>query len=171
MSGYQIMKTDLNKVLTRLFSGLNRRIFAAMGLGFWDDRRMARMSVVWKEEYALGYELIDAGHRLVVEAINRLDDACTGDRVREILDMLDAQLGPQFQHEEALMMVSRSDRLEEQRLQHRRLLDTLGRLRERCEAGERIEHLLKLNLAAFVHSHLRGTDVEEFGAEPVRWVA
>ncbi|HSV29951.1 MAG TPA: hemerythrin domain-containing protein [Candidatus Omnitrophota bacterium] len=133
------------------------------------------MLVAWNDEHALGYDVIDAGHRLVIDAINRLNQ-CTGhhaDRpvVGEVLQMLDGQLARQFHHEEALMMVSRSRRLEAQRHEHRRMMDTLAHLRASFEAGQQVSSLLLLNLVAFLKSHLRGSDVEEFRDAPVRYAA
>ncbi len=130
------------------------------------------MLVYWEDNiHALGYDVIDAGHRLMIDVINRLNtyDRKRGERdvVGESLAGLERQMARQFHHEEAVMVLSRSQRLAEHRRAHGRFLDTLAALRHRHEAGEDVVALVLVNLVAFLTSHLRGDDVDEFTATRV----
>lgn len=132
------------------------------------------MLISWNDdEHSLGFEVIDAGHRLVVDCINRLnacDHRAASRETATVLRQLTAQLARQFHHEEAVMMLSRSPHLAEQRTAHHRMMATLAHLADRHRSGESVRALLLLNLVAFLGSHLRGADVEEF-ATPTRRVA
>lgn len=134
------------------------------------------MWVHWRDDaHALGYEVIDAGHRLMVDAINRLDtfDRANGERdlVGECLAGLERQMARQFHHEEAVMMLSRSPRLADHQRAHDRFMEALATLRRRHAHGEDVVALVLVNLVAFLSSHLRGDDVEEFGPTRDRWAA
>ncbi|MEW5727773.1 MAG: hemerythrin domain-containing protein [Pseudomonadota bacterium] len=126
------------------------------------------MLVHWRDDaHALGYDVIDTGHRLMVDAINRLNafDRANGERdvVGECLADLERQMARQFHHEEAVMMLSRSPRLAEQQRAHDRFMEVLATLHRRHDHGEDVVALLLVNLVAFLSSHLRGDDMEEFG--------
>lgn len=129
------------------------------------------MLVAWTQEHALGYRIVDDGHRLVVDCINRLDRARSraenDGEVAGLLPMLEAHLAEQFQHEEALMRLTNSPRLAEHAAEHARVLDVLTTIRDAFARGTGVAGVLMLNLVCFLVSHLRGTDFEEFAGAPL----
>ncbi|MCG6940718.1 MAG: hemerythrin domain-containing protein [Thiohalocapsa sp.] len=60
-------------------------------------------SLVWRESYALGVELLDAQHREMVRLINLVLDPAAGDEAGARLDALIAQLRRHFETEEVFL--------------------------------------------------------------------
>lgn len=132
---------------------------------------MKIMLVAWNDELSLGYDVIDSGHKLVIEAINRLN-ACGAAEARHVvatsLRMLQDHLPKQFHHEETLMMIAGSPHLPAQRAEHSCFLAALKALNTSFDNGENVLNLLLLNLVAFLKGHLRGSDLEEFLPQMLR---
>lgn len=136
----------------------------------WGDcNGVADMLAIWKDEYGLGYNIIDSGHRLVIEAINRLNQAGTPDQgrmvVAQMLPALEGHLIRQFEHEGAMMRLARSPAQIEHEAEHLRLLTVLAVLSECHQRGGEAADLLLLNLVCFLAAHLRGTDADTFACE------
>lgn len=123
------------------------------------------MLVEWNDEFALGDEVIDAGHRLVIEAINRLNAATTPAEsaavVARMLPALSNHLARQFEHESRLM-AHRGHAAAEHEAEHRRLLHVLAVIEQGRDAGAEMSAALLLNLVCFLATHLRGTDGDTF---------
>lgn len=129
------------------------------------------MLVSWNQDLALGYLIVDDGHRLVIDCINRLNKAVTraenDAEVAGMLPVLRTHLTEQFQHEEALMRLTHSARVAEHAAEHARLLEVLDAIRTAYANGTEVGGVLMLNLVCFLVSHLRGTDHDEFAPMPV----
>lgn len=127
----------------------------------------ANMLVCWDERYNLSYPVVDRAHLLVIDAINRLNDATNrahrDGEVAGLLPVLRARLGNAFADEEArLQVIDAADR-EEHGREHAHLLSVLEHLAIDFAAGKDIAGLLLLNLVCHLVSHLRITDQAAFG--------
>lgn len=133
------------------------------------------MLVAWTEEQTLGYRIVDEGHRLVVDCINRLDRAHSraenDGEVAGLLPVLEAHLVEQFQHEEALMRLTNAPGLTEHATEHARILEVLATIRDAFARGSSVAGVLMLNLVCFLVSHLRGTDFEDFAGASLQHAA
>lgn len=133
------------------------------------------MLVTWNDDYSLGYTVVDEGHALVIDAINRLNIA-TGRAHRDgevagLLPVLHRRLSQQFADEEALLRLLNSANLAEHMDEHARFLSVLAHIRQLFNDGQDVASALLLNLVCHLASHLRGTDWEEFGAPRHRQAA
>ena len=131
--------------------------------------------MIWDRDYALGYKVVDHGHALVIEAINRLNRARTRtDRAGEVaslLPLLSRHLTQQFADDEALLRLLGCPDLGAHAREHAHLLAVLGHLRAEFAAGEEVSSLLMLNLGCYLVAHLRGTDQDDFARRPHRRAA
>lgn len=131
------------------------------------------MLVSWNDHFALDIDIVDAGHGLVIEAINQLNEAATpADSTRvaaAMLPQLRRHLGAQFEAEAALLAGLRADRHAEHEAEHRRLLDVLDTLAT-AQPPDMAGALL-LNLVCFLVSHLRATDADTYAAHRFQPVA
>lgn len=130
------------------------------------------MLVAWCHEHSLGYRIVDDGHRLVVDCVNRLDRARSraenDGEVAGLLPVLHAHLTEQFEHEETLMRLTGSAHLAEHAAEHARMLEVLATIRDAFTRGTSVSGLLMLNLVCFLVSHLRGTDFAQFAGEAMQ---
>lgn len=126
------------------------------------------MLVTWNDDYTLGYRVVDEGHALVIDAINRLNRA--GGRahrdgeVAGLLPLLERHMAGQFAEEESLLRLLRSPGLNAHKDEHARFLSVLAHIHALFKAGEDVASILQLNLVCHLVSHLRGTDWDEFRA-------
>lgn len=128
------------------------------------------MLVTWNEEQILGCSLVDEGHKLVVDCINRLDRtrsrAESDGEVAGLLPVLEARLIQQFKDEEALLRLLGAPGLQAHMEEHARMLATLAVIRDAFARGSEVSGVLMLNLVCFLVSHLRGTDFADFAEQP-----
>lgn len=117
-------------------------------------------------EQLVGCRIVDDGHRLVVDCVNRLNRtrsrAESDGEVAGLLPVLEARLAEQFRDEEALLRLMGAPDLARHLAEHRRLLDTLAVIRDAFNRGSEVSGILMLNLVCFLVSHLRGSDAEAF---------
>lgn len=118
------------------------------------------MLVSWDGDHATGYDFVDDGQRLIIEAINRLNAATTPCQcdavVDQMLTVLIQTLTRQFGHEDALLMRTPSPENDAHAAEHRNFLTTLNALKN--TQGDDVPVMLLLSLIAFLAQHLRGTD-------------
>lgn len=126
------------------------------------------MLISWNDDFALGYDIIDAGHHLVIEAVNRINEAeeneCGRAVAREMLAVVEDHFKRQFAHEEALMLLSRSVSMIAHKAEHQDALAMLAALRPQVDDPAHGVTMVLMNLVAFLNNHLRGSDVDEFGS-------
>lgn len=124
------------------------------------------MLVAWRERGVLGIEIIDTGHHLIIDAINRLHQGCeAGDgeaAVAEILPGLLDYLPRQFETEGRLMTKVSFNRQASHEAEHRRLLNGLYMIWDSHERGTESAGMLMLNLVCFLVAHVRGSDPDTF---------
>ena len=124
------------------------------------------MLVSWDENHTLGNDIIDRGHHLVIEAVNCLNAAVTSADAHTVtgrwLPVLSTELTRQFEHEAALMTLSRHAARAEHEAEHAKFLEVLATLSADFARGEDVSNVLLMNLVCFLGSHLRGTDHDTF---------
>lgn len=125
------------------------------------------MLVTWNDDYSLGYRVVDDGHALVIDAINRLNQATSrahrDGEVAGLLPLLQRELARQFAEEESFLRLLGTRNLAEHKDEHDRFLSVLDHIRALFEQGEDVAGALMLNLVCHLVSHLRGTDWDEYG--------
>lgn len=124
------------------------------------------MLVVWNSDDTLGYDIVDNGHRLVIETVNRLNAATAPAQCRGVVDQMLAVLGDhltrQFQQEDARLTQSRWSGRDSHTTEHREMLTVLNQLSQAHAQGDEVADILLLNLVSFLGHHLRGTDRADF---------
>lgn len=134
------------------------------------------MLVSWNDHFALGIDIIDSGHALVIEAINQLNEATTSaesERVaRHMLPLLQRQLDSQFAAEGHLLaqLPATTERARHE-TEHRQLLSALDAIGRAQSEGAESAGILLLNLVCFLVSHLRATDGDTYAASRFRAAA
>lgn len=122
------------------------------------------MLVSWNDHFAVGIDAIDAGHALVIEAINLLNNATTPADSRKVtgrmLPLLVQQLSGQFRLESQLLAGCAAGLRQQHETEHRRMLDVLAAMQRAHQDGADISGPLLLNLVSFLVSHLRATDCD-----------
>ena len=91
------------------------------------------MLVTWNDDYSLGYRVVDDGHALVIDAINRLNRAASrahrDGEVAGLLPLLQPELARQFAEEESFLRLLGSTNLAEHKDEHDRFLSVLDHVR------------------------------------------
>lgn len=133
------------------------------------------MLVSWNDHFALGIKEIDAGHGLVIETINLLNEANTpADNSRvatAMLPLLRQHMTAQFAAETVRLAAVDAETRAEHEAEHRRLLDVLDVIAQSQAEGKDMSGPLLLNLVCFLVSHLRGTDCDTYAPERFHRVA
>lgn len=134
------------------------------------------MLVTWNDDYTLGYRVVDEGHALVIDAINRLNATTSranrDGEVAGLLPVLEKRLTQQFADEESLLRLLGATDLAEHMEEHAHVLSVLAHIRKLFNQGEDVANVLMLNLVCLLVSHLRGTDWDAFaGARVQRYAA
>lgn len=97
---------------------------------------------LWRENYAIGDEEIDAQHRQLFVLLDRLyASVCSQDQaqaVERVAEELVAATREHFLHEEAFMRRVQYPRLEAHQAEHQRLLADVNQRLEALRQGERI---------------------------------
>lgn len=136
---------------------------------------MGGMLISWNDHFALSIDVIDAGHGLVIEAINQLNEATTpADSAAvtgRMLPLLLRTLPRQFAAESSLLAGLPAELRALHEDEHRRLLDTLEYLHRAHMGGGDASGPLLLNLVCFLVSHLRATDVDSYATRRRQAVA
>lgn len=133
------------------------------------------MLISWNDHFALGIDVIDAGHALVIEVINQLNEAtlpAESERVAtHMLPLLQRQLDLQFEAEARLLAQLPPATRAPHETEHRQLLGTLAALSRAQSEGAEIAGLLLLNLVCFLVSHLRAADGDTYAVKRFRTAA
>lgn len=133
------------------------------------------MLVSWNNHFTVGIDVIDAGHGLVIEAINLLNDATTPADSRKVtermLPLLVQQLGEQFREETQLLAGAAADVRDQHEAEHRRMLEVLEVMQRTHRDGGDASGPLLLNLVCFLVSHLRATDGDSYAPNRFHKVA
>lgn len=89
-------------------------------------------TMVWKDEYSVGNELLDAQHRGLIDLVNRLDGGEPLDRMLEELTLF---AGTHFRDEERLLEAAGYPDLVQQKKQHKAFQAWLDRNLDTCRSG------------------------------------
>ncbi|MGF1450254.1 MAG: bacteriohemerythrin [Opitutales bacterium] len=114
---------------------------------------------------ATGVDSVDQQHRTLVDAINRLDQACREGQGKEavgkLLDFLAEYVVNHFKHEEAIMDAQNAPKAAQNKKAHRQLLDTYSQWREQYDkSGASLQMVGELNtlLREWLVSHICSVD-------------
>lgn len=133
------------------------------------------MLVSWNDHFTVGIDVIDAGHGLVIEAINLLNDATTpadsGKVTERMLPLLVEHLREQFRAEAQLLAGMAAELRAQHETEHRRMLEVLNTLLRSHRQGSEVAGPLLLNLVCFLVSHLRATDSDSYAPDRFHKVA
>jgi hemerythrin len=100
------------------------------------------MSIIkWSDDYSVGVKQIDDQHKELVDLINRLFDAMSLGKGREVLESVFDQLRKythvHFQTEERLMVIYGYPNYEEHKKEHEELINQINELKDKFKAGDR----------------------------------
>lgn len=118
----------------------------------------------WSRRFETGLGMIDAQHRALFEAVNRLAEAYqSGEahaRVQESLEFLVRYTWEHFQDEEQVMRESGFPGLSAHSEEHSRLLQEVHKLQAQQAAGRLVTMELTIFLADWLSRHIESTDMQ-----------
>jgi hemerythrin-like metal-binding protein len=86
--------------------------------------------IEWKDEFSVGVPVVDHEHRELIDLINELHDAMSGENaaitVLDFLGEIHAHVAAHFALEEKIMREQRYDQYQEHKQDHERLLDEIS---------------------------------------------
>lgn len=113
-------------------------------------------AILWDESLSIGISTIDRQHRVLIEHINRLDDAVTRGAGRGVLEHvlkgLASYVSIHFTYEETLMKVSRYRESPEHHDEHEHFKAQVAQFQRRFQAGD---EQMAADLLAFMQGWLR----------------
>jgi hemerythrin-like metal-binding protein len=121
--------------------------------------------IVWRDEFSVGHEVIDAQHKKLVAMINRLISSSrvtTGsETISEILAEMTDYVQVHFETEEKLMARVNYPRIEEHKAQHRAFqMKTAALIRSASLKAEPVPVVLLNYLRNWLTQHILKTDME-----------
>ncbi len=98
------------------------------------------MTIVWKDEWSLGHELIDGDHKQLIAIINAAEEAinleCSRREIERILARLDAYAKYHFIREEAVQRAAGFPEQEGHHQKHIDLIKCLDKIRNRLRTAK-----------------------------------
>ena len=124
----------------------------------------------WNARFVLGVRDMDAQHRVLIDAMNKVYDRnAAGAPAAEVLRLVDdlaARTSKHFADEEAYMASIGFDGLQQHQIIHRRLLERLVRHRAEIAASGHADDGLFNFLKHWLSSHICGIDTKYAAASP-----
>ena len=118
---------------------------------------------VWNSRFETGIDLIDAQHKSLFEAVNRLAASLVsetgGEGVKESLDFLAKYTVDHFQMEEHFMGEMAYPGLAAHRAEHARLMNRVQVLQGRLAQGQPMTRDITTFYAGWLKHHICGTDM------------
>lgn len=118
---------------------------------------------IWNSRFETGIDLVDAQHKALFAAVNRLAEALgkpnPGEAVKESLDFLAQYANKHFQAEEQFMRDSGFPGLKAHAEEHVRLLNRVGVLQARLAEGSAVTLDVAGFFSAWLKNHICGTDM------------
>lgn len=125
------------------------------------------MALIWTEQLAVGYGLIDTQHQELFARYNRLLEACKAGKGREelepVLDFLIEYVVGHFAEEEHFMQRYAYPERDDHVAQHRELVSKVTAVREELrERGPTVAVITSINqtLCNWLIGHVKQTDVK-----------
>lgn len=120
---------------------------------------------VWANDMVIDGGAIDEEHKKLVDLLNRLHDATSQGRGREVVGQLLTELisdtAQHLQHEEAAMAAAGFPNLERHKIGHQAFMDELHRLQQRYQQGSiAVAAQLSSVLRDWLSLHIRRNDKE-----------
>jgi len=120
--------------------------------------------IVWEDIHSVGIREFDRDHLIIVNLINKLQDACAGDKAHDAMDAvlraIAAQMDNHFRREEDMMARHGYPGLAAHRAAHRELAQKVADFRRRSDA---IDEGIAGDFLAFLHerwsSHIMEMDM------------
>jgi hemerythrin len=119
--------------------------------------------VIWKDVYLVNIDVVDNQHKQLVSLVNQLHDAMIIGKGQAVLgkildDLVDYTLS-HFATEEELFDRYHYPETDHHKKQHKDLVEQVGAIKSRYQAGERVLTLDVLNfLRDWLHDHIIGSD-------------
>lgn len=121
-------------------------------------------AIVWEEVHSVGIREFDRDHLIIVNLINKLQDACAGDKAHEamgaVLRTIVAHMEDHFRREEDMMARHGYPGLAEHRAAHRDLAQRVADFRRRSDT---VDEGAAGDFLAFLHdwwsSHILEMDM------------
>lgn len=119
--------------------------------------------VTWNDGYSVNIKSVDAQHQKLVSLLNELHDAMVVGKGKEVLGsvlnkIIDYTIY-HFKTEEKYFDEYGYPESEVHKQQHREMVEKVGALRDKFEAGENVLTLDVMNfLRDWVHDHILGSD-------------
>ncbi len=118
---------------------------------------------IWSSRFETGIDLVDAQHKALFEAVNRLAASfgagTTATQVGESLAFLAQYTLEHFQTEEHFMREMGYPALETHRAEHARLVDKVQLLQSRLAEGKTVTMDVAIFLADWLKHHIHGADM------------
>ena len=122
--------------------------------------------LAWNANLETGSEVVDAGHRQLITALNQVYALCRAGKEAEAeagLDAFEAQICQHFRDEEARLEPKGSDGARQRRSRHQQMLGDLQRVNGyRREGSLPLQAILEGYLRFWLLNHIRQEDVPEF---------
>ena len=126
--------------------------------------------LVWSKDLNLGIDVIDKQHIRIVDYINELDDACTGNNKREEVGrVIDAMVGYTISHftfEESMQEEAGYPFIKAHRKVHELFVSKVASFQERFDQREDVAEELHKLLFNWLYTHIKHDDQDY--AEAVR---
>ena len=126
--------------------------------------------LVWSKDLNLGIDVIDKQHIRIVDYINELDDACTGNNQREEVGrVIDAMVGYTISHftfEESMQEEAGYPFIKAHRKVHELFVSKVASFQERFDLKEDVAEELHKLLFNWLYTHIKHDDQDY--AEVVR---
>ena len=118
---------------------------------------------IWSSRYETGIALIDAQHRSLFDAVNRLADSfqagTSNQQARECLEFMVRYTEEHFRSEEAYMRDMNYPHVIPHEAEHARLIDQVHQLQAKVAEGRPVTMDMAIFLADWLKRHINETDM------------
>jgi hemerythrin-like metal-binding protein len=139
-----------------------------MAPGLSTTIKIAKVMLIWNEEFATGSPLVDTQHRLLIEKINLFEQLLNGPppskaAIDGLIEFLGSYVTTHFNFEECCMAQHHCPVQEQNKAAHAAFLAVFGKFKERYLAeGPKPELLRSLQSAAaeWIKNHILTVDIK-----------
>jgi methyl-accepting chemotaxis protein/hemerythrin len=118
--------------------------------------------IIWSKSYSVGVSQMDREHQRLIDLINNLYAAMRAgrshDAIGSILDELASYTVNHFSHEEKLMQQAGYAGLDEQKREHKALVEQVVEIQQKYRAGTALGQEVMTFLKNWLINHIQGAD-------------